>query len=303
MTEVSSRRRKCWFIVAAAAAVVVVALLILWPVRPSQVALPSPNGYDDIVKAGAMLVVLQGDYRQLAEPELRQLVASNAPALELVRTGLARECRVPVEASQGYITTHFSQLPLLKRLANALAAEGKLAEIDGHTNRAACSYVDAIRLGHEASRGGLLIDALVGLACEGIGAAQLEKAVETLDAKDCRELIQQLQPMEARRQPAEETFRIERKWSQETYGLFMRLRAMISTRLWNPIGRAFQNYATKQQAASARQSQLVVALAKRAFALERGRPPSKLSELVPEYLSALPSAFGTNALQSAGTQP
>src|SRR5262245_21166679 len=104
MTEVSSWRRRRWLIVAAAASVVVVALLVFWPVRPSPVVLPSPNGYDDIVKAGAMQVVLQGDYRQLTEPELRQLVASNAPALALLRTGLSRECRVPVEASQGYIT-------------------------------------------------------------------------------------------------------------------------------------------------------------------------------------------------------
>jgi hypothetical protein len=119
-------------IAAVAAALVVLALLVFWPVRPAPVVLPSPNGYDDIVKAGTLLVDLQDDYRQLAEPALRQLVASNSPALELLRTGLARECRVPVKASQDYFRTNSSRL-LPGHLANALAAEGRLAEMDGHT--------------------------------------------------------------------------------------------------------------------------------------------------------------------------
>jgi hypothetical protein len=303
MTEVAPRRRMRWFIAAAAAALVVLAVLLFWPVRPSPVILPSPNGYDDIIKAGTLLVDLQGDYRQLAESELRQLVASNSPALQLLRAGLTRECRVPVKASQDYITTHFSRLPQPKRLALALAAEGKLAEIDGDTNRAARSYVDAIRLGHEAGRGGLLIDALVGLACEGIGAAQLEKAVHGLNPKDCRDLIQQLQVIDARRQPAEETLRIERKWSQETYGFSMRVGAMIAMRTWDPTGKSLAGHLKRNGAARARQSRIIVALATRAFELEQGRLPAKLTELVPDYLLALPPGIGTNVSQSDGTQP
>jgi hypothetical protein len=149
----------------------------------------------------------------------------------------------------------------------------------------------------------LLIDALVGLGCEGIGAAQLEKAVHGLGAKDCRDVIQQLQLIEARRQPAEEALRIDRKWSQETHGFFRRLGAMIAMRTWDPIGKSFGGYPTRQGAASARQSRIIVALATRAFELEQGRLPSRLTELVPDYLSALPSGLGTNVLQSGGTQP
>jgi len=301
MTEGAPRQKIRWVAAAAAAALVIVVIVILAfrPVNPPPV-LPNPNGYDDLVKAGAQVSEFQRDYRELSEPELRQLVASNAPALELMRTGLSRECRVPIENSPDFMARHLPQLSIMKRLALALAAEGKLAEVDGDTNRAVRCYVDAIRLGHEAGRDGLLIDAMVGRACEAIGVAPLEKAVGALNADNCRRVIQELQAIEARRQPAEETLRIERKWSHETFGFLMRVHGMIAARTSDPIGKAFKSHATKVQAARARQSQILVALATRAFKLENGRLPSSLSELVPGYLSALPPDLTTNAVGSAG---
>ena len=303
MTPVARQRKMRWLIAAVVAGLFVTIILVFWPIGPSPRSLPSPNGYDSIAKAGALVVELQGDYRQLPEPELRELVASNAPALELLRAGLQQECRVPVEASQKYIERHLSQLSLVKRLALALAAEGKLAEMDGHTNRAVHSYIDAIRLGHEAGRDGLLIDAMVGRACEAIGAGQLEKTVSALDAKDCRSVIQQLEIIEARRQPPEETLRIERKWSHDTYGPIRLMGAMIAARSWNPIAKAYQGHAGKVQAASTRNTQILLDFAMRAFELENGRSPSNHSELVPAYLSAWPTNNATKILRSVKTSP
>ena len=303
MTERAPVQKKRWIIAAAAALVVIV--IVILALRPSNLppVLPNPNGYDDLVKAGAQVSEFQRNYRELSEPELRQVVVSNAPALDLMRTGLGHQCRVPIENSPDFMARHLPRLSIMKRLALALAAEGRLAETDGDTNRAVHCYVDAIRLGHEAGRDGLLIDAMVGLACEAIGMVPLEKAEGALSAADCRRVIQELQAIEARRQPAEETLRIERKWSHETFGFLMRVQGMIAARTSDPIGKIFKSHATKVKAARARQSEILIALATRAFKLEKGRLPSSLSELVPDYLSALPPDLATNAVAAVGTVP
>ena len=66
-----------------------------------------------------------------------------------------------------------NQLAGLKRLVQLLAAEGRLREMDNRLADAAQSYVDAIRFGNEMSRGGFVINRLVGIACEAIGYTPL----------------------------------------------------------------------------------------------------------------------------------
>ncbi len=103
-------------------------------------------------------------------------------------------------------------LSTLKRLAQALAAQGQLAELEKHPAAAAESYLTAIRLGVAGSRGGLLIDSLVGTAVEAIGSAGLEKLVPMLDAKQCCQTVAALESCDARREP------IGRSWHGNRHG-------------------------------------------------------------------------------------
>ena len=119
----SSARR---IIVGLSLAVVAVGIFLYWPGgTPTAEPVPSPNGYDDILKAAALLSAkpTASDPRDLAKEELRVMVTQNSEALKALRAGLERECRVPVVYSVNYISRHFPELPRHKALAGALVEE------------------------------------------------------------------------------------------------------------------------------------------------------------------------------------
>ena len=135
----------------------------------APVPMPSPNGYNDIVKAGRLLVHTEPGYWELDHEKLRAYVLPNAEALKLARLGLSRPCRIPVEYTMAYFKSHGNEISQVAGLLPALSAERTLAEMEHRTNDAAFVNLDMVRLGHESSRGGFLIDGLVGLALEGSG--------------------------------------------------------------------------------------------------------------------------------------
>src|ERR1041385_3366359 len=154
--------------------VIATAALVAYLV-PARAPLPKPNGYDDLVAASEQVSGQVGDYHQLDYGELEDLISANATSLRLLRIGLARQCRVPLEPGLTNISGLMNDLAGMKRLAQLLAAEGRLKEMDNQPGQAASSYIDAIRLGNEMSRGGFLITRLVGIACEAIGYQPLAK--------------------------------------------------------------------------------------------------------------------------------
>lgn len=241
------------------------------------------------MRAASLVAETTDDYKSLPEAELRRLVITNAPALKELRIGLTRECRVPLENSSNYIDTPFPRLEGMKRLALALAAEGRLAELERRTNDAPQSYVDAMRLGNELARGGLLIDGLLGFACESIGISGLKPIVPALDARQCRALSKELERIDASRESPEEILRNERRWSRTSYGVIERIRDMIVSRSWDPLKMWQTNYVARHAAQTAKQSQMVIDLASRAYELEKGRAPTNLNELVPDYLTRIPA--------------
>ena len=151
-----------FFIVAVLLVVAAIVFTLSQP-APPPTPLPQPNGYDDFVKAGAMITDNASDYRSMNQVELRAFVTNNAEALKLVRTGLGRECRVPLDYSATN-DTNIRNLSVLKRLAFCLTAEGRLAEMENRPADAAEAYLAVIRLGVAISQGGLIIDSLMDIA-------------------------------------------------------------------------------------------------------------------------------------------
>ena len=82
---------------------------------------------------------------------------------------------------------------------------------------AAEAYLARIRLGHAISRGGVMIDSLVGMAIEALGMAPLEKLAPNLDAKQCREAASALETCESGREPAETILQQEKAWARRTF--------------------------------------------------------------------------------------
>ncbi len=272
------------------------ALLFFWTAEPLPplAPLPNPNGYDDLANAGRAVTGDPGEYTQMDEQQLNKLVTANAGALQLLHAGLSNQCRVPVQSSEAYMANHLNELAGFKRLAQLLAAEGRLAEVENRPHDAARSYLDAIYLGAESARGGVIIDQLVGTAIEAIGVAGLQKFVDQLGAKSCRESAAALETLDAQSQTWSEVMQQERDWSRRSHpGLRNELVRLMSR---NSLNKAFQRGEDRFNKQQMKMRQLTVDLAARAFKLDNGHPPASIADLVPDYLKAVPQdpATGTN---------
>jgi hypothetical protein len=283
---------KLLLILVGAALVAILGFLVLQP-NPIP-PLPQPNGYSDLIKAG-MVSESSADYATMNETELRELVSTNADALKLARIGLSRECRVILDYGPAAATNsaHLDNLSHTKRLAQAFAAEGRLAEVENRPGDAAAVYLDDIRLGQAVTRGGAIIDALVGIALEAIGSVRLEKLVPTLDAKQCREVVAALEVIESKRETPAAVLEQEKDWARRTYGLKGEVTRLVTFRTIRQVEQSYVSRATRQQA---RTNRSLIDLAVRAFELEKGQRPATLAELVPAYLKAIPQDLqtGTN---------
>jgi len=264
---------------AAIAALLLIAALLTTLRAPAPVSgpLPNPNGFDDFVKAGQMLE--PGDYSKLSTEELRTTLAKDAEALRLVSMGLDRECRVPLgysltNAMLRYVYTQFAAL------AQALVAEGKLAELANRPGDAARPYLATIRLGQEIVRGGVVIDSLMGSSIEETGLGPLEKLFLKLDAKQCRELAAALETADSKREPPEAILHQEKIWERRTFGWKGQLQVLMDFKSRHRVGHT--------KTTQTRTRQLMIDLATRAYELEHGSRPKSLAELVPVYLKIAP---------------
>ncbi len=253
---------------------------------PPILPLPNPNGYDDLVKAGQMVSSNSWNYEHMDAAQLRETVSANAAALALARTGLTQECRVPLQFSQRYIEGHLAELADLKRLAQAFMAEGWLAEAKGSLGDAAATYLDLVRLGDNSARGGVLIDALVGVAIDHMGVAGLQKITGQLDAKSCREAATTLETLATQRQTWADMLQQEHAWSRRTFpGIRYRLGELV---MFSSTSKARQKAGQKFAEQEKKIRQLTVDLAARAYELEKGHRPASSADLVPDYLKAIP---------------
>lgn len=265
---------------------------------PPILPLPNPNGYDDLVKAGQMVSSNSWNYEKMTTDQLRETVSANAAALALARTGLNQECRVPVEFSVPYINLHLAELAGLKRLAQAFVAEGRLAEGKGSFGEAAATYLDLLRLGDNATRGGILIDALVGVAIDNMGVASLQKITGQLDAKSCRKAAATLETLDTQRPFWADILQQEHAWSRRTFpGIRYELGRLV---MFSTVRQARQKAGQKFAEQEKNTRQLTIDLAARAFELEKGHRPASPADLVPDYLKAIPQdpATGTNLVYS-----
>ena len=276
------------------AALLVVAALVLTRNQPPPASppLPKPNGYDDFVRAGRMVADNTSDFSTMSEGDLRALVMKNSEALKLARTGLTHECQVPLDILAPN-PTYFTNLGVVKRLAQAVTTEGRLAEMENRPADAAEAYLTVIRLGYATGRGGLLIDSLVSIAVEAMGMVNMERLAPKLDAKQCREAAAALESSEGQREPTQDVLARERLWARRAYGLKGQIARIVNFKSIRQTEKGVVSRLTAQQT---REQVLLIQLASRAYELEKGDRPKTLAELVPAYLKAIPQnpITGTN---------
>ncbi len=248
--------------------------------------LPNPNGYDDFLAAGKLATGRIADQPLFDHERLREVVATNAEALRLVRLGLSRQCSVPTASALTNVSSWTHELSMLKRLGGLLADQGRLHELEGRPGKAALVYAEAIRYGNETSRGGFLVHRIVGLASERNGCWLLENVVPKLGGTDARPVIAELQRVDKARVPWDEIRRNERKLPTGTWSSVLHpVRWLKNQRQAREQHRVVE---LRIRGVVAQQRLLLTELALRACLSERGQAPSDLGALVPDYLSAVP---------------
>jgi hypothetical protein len=214
-----------------------VAYTALRPPPISVPVLPNPNGYDQLVRAGEQLVGEPGDATNAAL--LRAFINRNNPALTLARQGLRLPACVPVGYTNGWIGAHLPELAALKRVARAIQCQARLAEAEHRFNDAAEDCLDCVRFGQQASRGGVLIDRLVGFAVETIGLRELAKAAARLNPTKRAEVLRALARLEMAQDPVAAAFAAERAWQKRTATLAQRLAAWLSSGQMRRVEQSF----------------------------------------------------------------
>jgi hypothetical protein len=281
-----SKLRRILIIVSAAVGVVLVAAATITFLfgRTSSPILPNPNGYDDLLKAGELVVGKLDEISDLDHDGIRALLSTNAEPLRLLRIGC--ECQVPTETTITNFTGVMTDLINLKALAKLLLAEGRLAEKENRFGDAARSYVDAIHIGVEMSRGGLMINRLVGIACEAMGAKPLTTLIPKLGCDQIQPIISNLEQIETNTVTWNEVVINENRFARAQMGIYPNPIKLVSE-LW-------QARTTRQQAhlrhdlAAAHFRLIIVELTLRCYQSEQGHAPTQLTELIPRYLQRVP---------------
>jgi hypothetical protein len=158
--------------------------------------------------------------------------------------------------------------------------------MDNRLADAAQSYVDAIRFGNEMSRGGFIINRLVGIACEATGDTPLGKLVPKLNCEEARPVIADLEKIDRAGVTWDEVRRNENRFARYrlSKGFSPITWALTRWRVWRSIRQAEMKH--KRVAAHVRL--LTAELAVRCFQSEQGRVPTGLEQLVPKYLRSVP---------------
>jgi hypothetical protein len=262
---------------------------------PASPPLPNPNGYDDFLKAAALVSSDVGNAATNDHNGLQALISTNAETLRLLRLGLSRNCSVHTDSVMTNIGGELNDLAGSKRLAQLLVQEGRLAEMEGRFADAAQSYVDTIHFGNEISRGGFMINRLVGVACEAIGDTPLSKLVPKLKPDEALRVRAKLEKIDSAGITWEEVRRNENRFARYQLSKGFNPITFVMTR-WQSW-QARQRAAMRHKRIVAHLRLLIAELALRCYQSEHGRAPANLDQLVPAYLRGVPiDPFSNNPL-------
>jgi hypothetical protein len=267
------------------------------PAALTSPTIPNPNGYDDVLQAGraiqdARLDIAGLDVAAADEATLSTLVEASRDALVTARRGLDRPFQVPVVYDLNDLSNRLmNEIGLIRGLARALAAEGRLAERQGRIDDAVRADFDLVRLGDAMSHRVPMLPYQVSLAIQRMGCEGLRDLRTKLSADQCRRVIGGLQDQDRNREPVADVIRQEHRFMDANLNK-MGLAAKLSFSLGGMLNKEKANVASllarnERQADTGRR--LVLAdLAVRLHRLENGESPPTLDALVPAILKSVP---------------
>lgn len=249
------------------------------------------NGWNDIVAAGRIAEHSRvsdtiSNYDIASQKELTKAVGVMSNVYSQVELAMQEPVMVPVDYTTEDIDV--DSATGCRQLTRAMAARGRLAELDGRFEEAAQSHLQVIRFGFAIRKKGLMIQSIVGTACSGVGRSLLYRCRENLSSDQCLTLISSLAQIEKQAEPASGFVGRDRTWSQHAFGWHGHL-SLLLEELTVPASEltsaAFLN-ACKREATE--MQLLKTELAIQAWRVEHNAFPNSLDALVPNYLTAVP---------------
>ncbi len=253
---------------------------------------PNPNGYDDLVRAGTLLVgplPADGNLRSADDQSLLKYIEANREAIDLVRLGLGRTCRVPLPDSITEMPRLIDRINAMRGLVKGLEAAGLLAHREGRRGEAVDAYLDAIRLGFQSAHGGLIMNVQAGHACEEIGVRGLVALRSDLSGEIGREVVRVLESLRDGREPIDMVVAREQGWfmgaDRSTAEVSLALSVLPLSTLQQS---AIDSARASDQWSVARLNLLLADLAIRLHRERIGDYPPTLADLVPRDLASVP---------------
>ena len=259
------------------------------PKLPPDPYARKPNHYPEAKQTVLLMATLNPTetpvavYRQAA-------IEDKAKRLEALHTKLARLVRL-----DGNVAYKIGDNPLdmnhameARSVARMLRAESEAAESAGDVNRAAEFALTNIHQGKMMSRGGVLIDWLVGVAVEGIGTFRLIDLRDRLASGQTRELVTELEQVDGSR---EELWLVQARdavFSEHEYNWVARLSRVAESLLGDGSYGNIPQIKSAEQRRDATFRLLIADLAVRCYRTDNGKLPENLNQLVPDYLEAVP---------------
>jgi hypothetical protein len=313
--------RTVWRTWASRAALALISVLIMLPLAAiywrlatplpiPQTTLPNPNGYDDLAEAGKMLQNVTVPYvgtttfpglKPATHAQLKAFVAKYAHVYDMIQTGLAKPCQVPVvwdDPQMTWFCVELGNSTSIHQLARALSAKAKLAELDGRIDDALAAYLDTIRLGRASAHGGLLHHWFRHRGFAGMGREGICRLRKSLSKRQYALLIPALTELMLREESLEGCSERDAAWNDNAPGWMGRLgHAMLAITgedeaIFRRMGETGDTLRQSQTQARdrdlAKMRLLICDLAIRAYWLDHGRNPAKLADLVPDYLPEVP---------------
>ncbi|MEM8667263.1 MAG: hypothetical protein AAGG48_07095 [Planctomycetota bacterium] len=171
----------------------------------------------------------------------------------------------------------------------AFAFRGQFALENGYGEKAAECFLDAVRLGYWVRSEGLYIDAVIGSNCANDGLAALSEFRTALPPDSCRECARELMVLANASEGVEAFDRRDRGWVQVALGWHGRMLQALEDISGDTSVFGESNYSILFGQQRALMHLVATELALIAYQAENGKLPVGLAELVPAYLSDVPS--------------
>ena len=259
--------------------------------RVTPAKLPTPNGYDDLVRAGSMI---RGEWPNKGNlvgadlTEFRAFLAANRAALDRMRVGLGRESLVPIEDSPEGLNRHFESIGSLRSLGRLLRGESIVALADGRVEDALRADLDGLRLGLAVAKGGMGNDLAVGCAIQVPTLGGIAGLRDRIPSVRLAGLIRDLEEADRLRVTPEAVEARWLAWYQGAHNPAMRAMLRWSGALQTGKTAERTMILRARERVDRRLRFLLAELAIHAHHEDKRAWPRSVRELVPAYLSAVP---------------